>query len=81
MIKSYKIILVPQLLTVCISKSSNSITDISFAPGAVSDSFNIRWKERSLTVKVISVLYTAASTTLPNYIYIFSGLTYRVVAY
>ena len=51
MIKTYKIILVLQLLTVCISKSSNSIIDISFAPGAVNDSFNIRWKERSLNSK------------------------------
>lgn len=56
MLKTYKIILVSQLLIVCISKSSYSVIDILFIPGPVSDLRNIRLKERSLINKLLNIL-------------------------
>lgn len=56
MLKTYKIILVSQLLTVCISKSSYSVIDILFISGPVSDLRNIRLKERSLINKLLNIL-------------------------
>lgn len=56
MLKTYKIILVSQLLIVCISKSSYNVIDILFIPGPVSDLRNIRLKERSLINKLLNIL-------------------------
>lgn len=56
MLKTYGIILVSQLLTVCISKSSYNVVDILFIPGPVSDLLNIRLKERSLINKFLNIL-------------------------
>ena len=50
------------------------LTNISLASGPVSDSFNITWKERSLTTRFLNVLYTDVSSVFTK-IYHFSDLT------
>lgn len=65
-----EMILVPSIL----NSLSKVLTNISLASGPRNDSFNITWKERSLTIWFLNVLYSEFSSVFIK-IHHFSDLT------
>lgn len=66
------------------SKNSDNIIDISLAPGPVSDTCNIRWKERSLTIKLKKFFYGEVSSIfskIHNFVWSQRELRHGIIHY